>query len=147
MPQATNGTLDDIVVGAAYASINGTTSGATYVVYGKQTRYGLSRPTSPWRAEWRDGFRTSAKANTTTRAGRVGDVNSDGFDDIGIGASSAGTPDKFISNATSFLKAHFCELRPRQLSVRSGIRFIGVADSDQTGASIAGVVIWITTAR
>jgi hypothetical protein len=136
--------FSDLVVGAPYASINGEFSGATYVIYGKQTSV-----SGPFQADLgvatlngTNGFRIVGESeyDYAGRVGGVGDVNGDGFDDIGIGAFGAGTPTKTIGNGYVVFgrPTSQASFDLNALTVRSGIRFLGVADNDQTGISIAG---------
>ncbi len=133
----------DLVVGAPYASINGTYSGASYVVFGKNaavTPFTADLDASAIRGA--TGFRIVGEGeyDYAGRAAGVGDVNGDGFDDLGIGAIGAGTPDQFIGKAYLVLgKANpTSSFDLGALTLATGRKFTGVAKADSTGASIAG---------
>ncbi len=80
---------DDLIVGAYQADPNGTSSGASYVVFGKTngTQVNLSDI-----ASGSGGFVING-ASADDRSGRTvsgaGDVNKDGFDDLIVGALNA----------------------------------------------------------
>ncbi|MCO4091568.1 MAG: hypothetical protein HEQ34_06395, partial [Sphingorhabdus sp.] len=81
--------FDDLIVGAYLADPNGTSSGASYVVFGKTngTQVNLSDI-----ASGSGGFVING-ASADDRSGRTvsgaGDVNKDGFDDLIVGALNA----------------------------------------------------------
>ena len=76
---------DDVIIGAPLAT--GNSSGASYVVFGKES--GFSRTIDLSELDGSDGFRID-RENKGDRGGHsvssAGDVNGDGYDDIIIGA-------------------------------------------------------------
>jgi hypothetical protein len=82
--------FDDLIVGAPGADVNGASSGASYVVFGKVSGFEASVDLETLTGS--NGFRLSGVA-AGDRAGNsvsaAGDVNADGFDDLIIGAPSA----------------------------------------------------------
>jgi hypothetical protein len=93
--------FDDLIVGAPAADPNGSSSGASYVVFGRSGSYGTFFALSSLNGD--NGFRVAGQAANEasgTSAGGNGDFNDDGFDDIVIG--SPGNP----SHATQIGSAH-----------------------------------------
>jgi hypothetical protein len=82
--------FDDLIVGAPGASPNGTSSGASYVVFGKAS--GLGKNIDLSTLDGNNGFRISGEAVGDTSGWSVsaaGDVNGDGFADLIVGAPRA----------------------------------------------------------
>ena len=83
---------DDIIIGAYSADPNGSRSGSSYIVFGKES--GFNRAIELSELNGRDGFRLDGE-NTDDVSGHsvtsAGDFNGDGYDDIIIGASGAGS--------------------------------------------------------
>ena len=78
---------DDIIIGAYNADPNGSRSGSTYVVFGKES--GFSRTIELSELDASDGFRIDGENERDYSGSSVssaGDVNDDGYDDIIIGA-------------------------------------------------------------
>ena len=86
--------FDDLLVGAYFADPNGSNSGSSYVVFGKDTATvgGFPAALNLASLAGTDGFRLDGVA-ADDRSGRAvsvaGDVNGDGFDDLLIGAYGA----------------------------------------------------------
>ena len=79
--------LADLIVGAPLASPNGTQSGASYVVFGKASGFGLDVDLSS--LDGSSGFRLSggsAYDRSGVSAASAGDVNGDGFADLIVSA-------------------------------------------------------------
>ncbi len=79
--------FDDVIIGAPQADPNGYASGATYVIYGKNTPFADSLELSA--IDGTNGFRINGEG-AYDRSGLAvrgaGDVNGDGFDDFIVGA-------------------------------------------------------------
>jgi hypothetical protein len=81
--------FDDILIGASRSDVNGTNSGAAYVVFGKGTLFADSFVLSDL-----DGTNGFAMSGTAANQGLgralsgAGDVNGDGFDDFIVGTAA-----------------------------------------------------------
>jgi len=80
--------LDDLVIGAPYASVNGAASGRIYVVFGSDQAF--STPLNLAALDGSNGFAINGEdifdfAGISVAA--AGDINGDGIDDLAIGAS------------------------------------------------------------
>ncbi|PXW88244.1 FG-GAP repeat protein [Nitrosomonas sp. Nm84] len=80
--------FDDVFVGAPSANPNGTSSGSSYVVFGKASGFSAAMNLSS--LDGNNGFRLDG-VRLFDRSGdsvsSAGDVNGDGFDDVIVGAS------------------------------------------------------------
>ena len=83
--------IDDIIVGADRADINGNTnSGRSYVVFGKTTGFASPLPLSS--IDGTNGFMLDGVSEydfTGSSVSGAGDINGDGIDDLIVGANSA----------------------------------------------------------
>jgi hypothetical protein len=82
--------VDDLLIGAPYASPNGPSSGRGYVVFGSDQ--GLPSPFDLSTLDGMNGFTLDGQAYgdfSGRTLSAAGDVNGDGFDDLIIGASGA----------------------------------------------------------
>ena len=83
--------FDDVIVGApAASSLNGSSSGASYVVFGKATGFASNINLSS--LDGSNGFKLSGTAysdGSGVSVASAGDVNGDGFGDLIVGASGA----------------------------------------------------------
>jgi hypothetical protein len=82
--------LDDLIVGARSADPNGSSSGASYVVFGKNNTNSVDLSAI---ASGTGGFvinGASAGNRSGSSVSSAGDVNGDGFDDLIVGANYAG---------------------------------------------------------
>ncbi len=81
---------DDVVIGASNADPNGSTSGSSYIVYGKASDFSATMELSS--LDGSNGFRVDGVAASDISGVSVssaGDINGDGFDDLMIGAPRA----------------------------------------------------------
>ena len=81
---------DDIIIGARLADLNGSDSGSSYVVFGKENGFDATMNLSE--LDGRDGFRINGEATGGQSGWSVasaGDVNGDGYDDVIIGGPKA----------------------------------------------------------
>ena len=82
--------IDDLIIGANRASVNGNYSGRSYVVFGKTTGFSSSLALSS--LDGTNGFMLDGEAAGDGSGGSVsaiGDLNGDGIDDLIIGALGA----------------------------------------------------------
>ncbi len=81
--------IADIIIGAVLADPNGSTSGRSYVVFGKNGEFTMSVPLSS--LDGSNGFKLDGEAAYDRSGGSIsaGDINGDGIDDLIIGAYGA----------------------------------------------------------
>jgi len=82
--------IDDLIIGAPYATNNILSEGSTYVVYGKPQNQAFSSPINLSNLNGTNGFRidgTNLEESSGAAVSIVKDFNVDGIDDILIGAS------------------------------------------------------------
>ena len=100
--------ISDVIVGAPRASPGGQTSaGESYVVFGRSTGFPAEvslRDLLPgFGGDGSEGFvlaGLSAFAESGSAVSGIGDLNGDGVDDVAIGASREGTPDRLSAGET-----------------------------------------------
>ncbi len=133
--------LGDLIVGAHLADPNGTNSGSSYVVFGKNTPFAATLALSSLNGT--DGFRLDGAASDNS-SGRwvsaAGDINGDGRDDLTIGApladpngTNSGSSYVVFGKSTEFAAT----LTLSALNGTNGFRLDGVAADDRSGRSVS----------
>jgi hypothetical protein len=127
-----DGLFSDVIVGEFGADPNGTDSGATYVMFGKEAfapKIDLSS------LDGSNGFRlngVSAYDLSGWSVASAGDVNGDGFGDLVIGARNANASYVVFGQASGFA----ANIDLSSLDGSNGIRLSGAA-GDFSGSSVA----------
>ena len=139
--------IEDLLIGAPGAGPNGVYSGASYVVFGRNTAQ-----TDPFldlsSLDGTNGFRLNGVAaddSSGLAVSGAGDVNGDGLADLLIGASRAG-PNGSLSGAsyvvfgrdTAQAGAFPASLDLSDLDGTNGFRLNGVAADDRSGSAVSG---------
>jgi len=133
--------IDDLIIGARYADRNGYDSGASFVVFGRETGFTANLNLST--LDGANGFRISgAAANDQSgfSVASAGDVNGDGLGDLVIGAWRA-DPNSVQSGASYVVfganTAFSANLNLSTLNGANGFRISGVATNDYSGTAVA----------
>ena len=132
--------LDDIIVGASFAAPNGSSSGASYVVFGKTD--GVAVQLSDIAdADENDnaGFVLNGANRRDTSGGSVsgaGDVNGDGLDDIIIGAR--GVNGYSGASYVVFGKTSGGSVELSDIAENAGFVINGADAADRSGRSVSG---------
>ena len=133
--------FDDLIVGAPDADPHGTTSGASYVVFGKASGFAANLDLSS--LDGSNGFKLSGVAAYDYSGWSVasaGDVNGDGFADLIVGAATADPHGTYSARAT------WCSARrralPRNIDLSSldgsnGFKLSGEAAATTAATSVA----------
>ncbi|MEH2183176.1 beta strand repeat-containing protein [Nostoc sp.] len=148
--------IDDLIIGAPLADLNGTNSGQSYVVFGSKSGFGAQFDLSTLNGT--NGFAING-INPDDRSGyslgSAGDINGDGIDDLIIGAPFA-DPNDIISSGQSYVvfgnRAPVLDLNGNSQGIDFSTTFSGtpvsivdpnftLSDNDTT---LAGVTITIT---
>ena len=134
--------FDDIIIGAYHASPNGQESaGSSYVVFGKPGSFSASLNLSELNGS--NGFAINGIDESDFSGISVsgaGDVNSDGFDDLLIGASGADpngqsqAGESYVVFGTGGFGA---SLNLSDLNGSNGIVFNGINSGDESGRSVS----------
>ncbi|WP_439342146.1 Calx-beta domain-containing protein [Vacuolonema iberomarrocanum] len=136
--------IDDLIIGAGGADPNGNSvAGTSYVVFGNQTGFGASLDLSTLNGS--NGFAINGVAagdGSGISVSSAGDINSDGIDDLIIGAFrtdldgniDAGTSYVVFGNQTGF----GASLDLSTLNGSNGFAINGVAAGDNSGRSVSG---------
>ncbi len=131
----------DVIVSASGADLNGTNSGASYVVFGKASGFTANVDLSSLNGA--NGFKLSGVTTGDFSGWSVasaGDVNGDGFADVIVGAkwadpngSDSGASYVVFGKASGFA----ANVNLQGLNGSNGFRLSGVASSDYSGWSVA----------
>ena len=134
--------FDDLAIGATGVSTNGAASGAAYVVFGTGT--GIGPTLSLAALDGSNGFalfgeRASDRLGFSVAS--AGDVNSDGYDDLVVGARDADTGSGVDSGASYVLfggdGAFDASFDLASLDGRNGFQLSGDFLGDNAGASVS----------
>ncbi len=141
-----NDGASDIIIGVPFSDLNGADSGAAYVVFGAKIGAGtLPSSISLSGLDGTAGFRLvgeQANDHFGTSVSTAGDINSDGFDDILIGAPDAdsvsgitgnGAAYVFLGKATGFTASTDVST----FDGKNGFKLEGLAAGEAFGSSVA----------
>ena len=135
--------IDDVIIGARRASVNGQFSGASYVVFGSSSGFAASLDLAG--LDGTDGFRIGGpqtRAYSGSDVGSAGDVNGDGLQDLIIGTRSAQTPDREGAGVSYVVFGRVGGFGPildvGNLDGVNGFRILGAGAGDHTGKFVAG---------
>ena len=133
--------LDDLIIGASFASPNGSFSGASYVVFGTESGFAANLNLSALNGT--NGFQINGEAEydySGRSVASAGDVNGDGLDDLIIGARGA-DPNGIDSGASYVVfgaaGGFAANLNLSALNGTNGFKMNGAATYDQSGGSVA----------
>ncbi|ELR98978.1 integrin alpha, partial [Gloeocapsa sp. PCC 73106] len=133
--------IDDLIIGADRADPNGSRSGSSYVVFGKNTPFNPTLNLST--LDGSNGFTLNGVAAgdySGFSVSSAGDINGDGIDDLIIGADRAnpnggdsGSSYVVFGKSTPFSST----LDLSTLDGSNGFTLNGVADNDYSGRSVS----------
>ncbi|MXS77520.1 hypothetical protein ABF87_05995 [Nitrosomonas sp. JL21] len=133
--------FDDLIVGAPGMDPNGSSSGSSYVVFGKSSGFDASIEVSS--LDGTNGFRLdgiAAQDNSGISVSGAGDVNGDGFDDVIVGAHGADPRGSYSgSSYVVFGKetGFNASMNLSSLDGKNGFRLDGEAIDDFLGRSVS----------
>ena len=141
--------LADLLIGAAFADSNGSDSGASYVVFGRNTTQSGPFPASfdLSSLDGTNGFRLDSVAaydRSGSAVSNAGDVNGDGIGDLLIGADGVGPNGNFSGTSYVVFGRNTAQtgLFPASFNFSSldgtnGFRLSGVAAYDFSGRAVS----------
>jgi hypothetical protein len=133
--------IDDLIIGAPYATTGAQYSGATYVVFGNNQ--GLSHPFELSAVDGNNGYVATGVAIFDFSGFSVsgaGDINNDGIDDVAVGAPSASPGDQ--EAGVSYVVYGSNQGLPSPLSLGdlngdNGFAINGVGNYSNSGTSVS----------
>ncbi|ELR99332.1 S-layer family protein [Gloeocapsa sp. PCC 73106] len=132
--------IDDLIIGAHYADPNGSYSGQSYVVFGRNGGFSASLNLSTLNGS--NGF-TINGINSFDQSGvsvsSAGDINGDGIDDLIIGAPNADTNGFAGQSYVVFGRngGFSASLNLSTLNGSNGFAINGVTSGDSSGSSVS----------
>jgi len=131
----------DVIVGAYRADPHGSGSGASYVVFGKESGFEANIDLSG--LDGTNGFKlrgVAAEDHSGLSVASAGDVNGDGFDDVIVGAVDS-DPHGSFSGASYVVfgqeSGFAANIDLSGLDGTNGFKLSGVAELDQSGIQVA----------
>ncbi|MCX7418014.1 MAG: integrin alpha [Planctomycetia bacterium] len=125
--------FDDLIVGATQNGPNGLAFGASYVIFGRRMGFGENLNLS--NLTGLTGFQISGKAagdQLGISVSAAGDINSDGIDDLIVGAFLA-DPNGFNSGASYVVFGHRVPMAPAVAANSPSVSFVEDATATNTG--------------
>lgn len=137
--------LDDLVIGAQSASLNGDSSGSSYVVFGRSGAGAFPATLSLGALNGSNGFRLDGAAAfdaSGIAVGAAGDINGDGVDDLLVGARRAAPGSGSNAGSTYVVYGRTggfaATINLGTLNGTTGFRIDGAAASDTSAVAVAG---------
>jgi len=131
--------IDDLIIGAAGASPNGSFSGQSYVIFGSRSDFPLDL--TPSLLNGINGFRINGIAaydRLGISVSSAGDMNGDGVDDLIIGAQGTDPNDAFLGHSYVVFGSRSgfpSDFIPSVLNGSNGFRINGITvDADSAGS-------------
>ncbi|MEH2324089.1 MAG: hypothetical protein V7K32_11035 [Nostoc sp.] len=131
--------IDDLIIGASFASPNGSSSGQSYVVFGSKKSFAAQFNLTTLNGT--NGFAING-INPDDSSGNVssaGDINGDGIDDLIIGAPFASAKDFSGQSYVVFgsKKSFAAQLNLSTLNGTNGFAINGINPEDRSGYSVS----------